>query len=362
MSQSHVPSVSSVGVALADHPYSQAFLAEAIAQRWKGDSSTLRKLTRFHDAMSVQTRHMALSVPEYDAIKDFGAANDAYIRVGTELGGRAVTQALEAAGVSPGEVGSIFFTTVTGLATPTLDARLVNLLGLRSDIRRVPMFGLGCVGGAAGLARLCDHMHAFPEGVGVLLSVELCSLTIQNEMSVPNLIASGLFADGAAAVVVAGSARSGNHTTREATTQRSARVVASKSTFFPNTERVMGWDIGQNGFKIVLSADVPIIVHNQLPPAVDSFLKEQGLVRGDIPHWICHPGGPKVIDAIERALELEPNALSATRDSLSRVGNMSSASVLHVLSEKMRVASPGDRGLLLAMGPGFCAELVLLEW
>jgi alkylresorcinol/alkylpyrone synthase len=139
-------------------------------------------------------------------------------------------------------------------------------------------------------------------------------------------------------------------------------VVETRSAFFPDTERVMGWDIGSTGFKVVLSADVPAIVEQHLPREVDGFLRDHGLSRGDVRHWICHPGGPKVISAIETSLELPANALAITRESLASVGNLSSASVLHVLGKTQQRAVPGDIGILMAMGPGFCAELVLLSW
>ena len=353
------PHIGAVEVALPEHRYPQKELFALLARRWSRAPRNVARLASLHEAVGVEGRHTALPLDEYETLDTFGKANDAFIRVGTELGARAVTAALAQAGLAAGDVGAIFFTTVTGLAVPTLDARLVNVLGLRPSVRRVPMFGLGCVGGAAGLARTADHLRAYPEDVAVLLSVELCSLTLQDDLSVANLIASGLFGDGAAAVVLHGA-----RATRPAggTAFTPARVVASRSAFFPDTERVMGWDIGEHGFKVVLSAEVPSMVHRHLPREVDAFLGEHGLRRSDIAHWVCHPGGPKVITAMEDALALPEGALAITRRSLAAVGNLSSASVLHVLAQTGRSARRGDLGVLMAMGPGFCAELVLLEW
>ncbi|MDF2694278.1 MAG: chalcone synthase, partial [Labilithrix sp.] len=297
---------------------------------------------------------------EYDGLADFGVANDAFIRVGTELAASAVRGAVERAGVAIEDIDAIFFTTVTGIAAPTIDARLVNVLHLRRDIRRTPMFGLGCVGGAAGLARAANYLEGHPGQIAVLLSVELCSLTLQDDFSIANIVASGLFGDAAAALVLVGGRRGGGASS--SLPRASARVIATRSAFFEDTERVMGWDVGATGFKVVLSADVPDIVRAGLPAEVDELLGDHGLDRADIHHWICHPGGPKVISAMEEALELAPGALALTRASLASVGNLSSASVLHVLGQTQDRASPGDLGVLMAMGPGFCAELVLLAW
>jgi alkylresorcinol/alkylpyrone synthase len=277
--------------------------------------------------------------------------------VSLEVGEQAVRRALDAAGLQPRDVDHLFFVTVTGIGTPSLDARLVNRLGLRPDVKRTPIFGLGCVAGAAGTARASDVLRAFPDQVAVLLSVELCSLTLQREdVSIANVIASGLFGDGAAAMVLSGADRP--------PPGAAPRVIATRSVFYPDTERIMGWDLVEGGFKVVLSAKVPSIVTEHVRDDVDGFLAAQGLGRGDIRHWIAHTGGPKVLQAFESALELPPEALQRSWDSLRKTGNLSSASVLFVLSELLASgeARPGDLGLLMAMGPGFCAELVLLRW
>jgi alkylresorcinol/alkylpyrone synthase len=300
-------------------------------------------------------RHLALPIEEYDGLTTWGKANDAWIRVAQEVGARAVLDALGRAGLSPSDVDALIFVSVTGVATPSIDARLMNLLGLPSRVKRMPIFGLGCVAGAAGIARAADYVRGYPDQVAVLLSVELCSLTLQPEdLSIPNLIASGLFGDGAAAVVVAGADRPAS----------GPRVVDSRSVFYPDSERVMGWDISEAGFKIVLSSDVPVVAREKLRPDVDAFLAEHGLTRADISSWVCHPGGPKVLEAMQESLELPPGALDVTWRSLQEVGNLSSTSVLLVLADTLanHRPPPGSWGMLLAMGPGFCSELVLLRW
>jgi alkylresorcinol/alkylpyrone synthase len=299
---------------------------------------------------------LALPIEEYAALTDFTKANDAYINVALDLGEAALRQALDAAGIEPDEVDLVVTTSVTGLAVPSLDARLAHRVGLRQDVKRVPLFGLGCVAGAAGIARLHDYLQGWPGHVAVLLAVELCSLTFQrDDVSVANLIAVSLFGDGAAAVVAVGSQRANG--------ARGPQVLAARSRLYPDSEAVMGWRIGATGFRIVLSADVPLIAERFLYKDVCGFLADHGLTLSDIAAWVCHPGGPKVIDAVQSAFDLPAQALARTRASLARIGNLSSVSVLDVLRDTLSPPPPdGALGLMMAMGPGFCSELVLLRW
>jgi alkylresorcinol/alkylpyrone synthase len=347
--------IASVGRALPPHYYDQDTLLAALRQRWADQYFNLDRLERLHRNVLVGGRHLALPIEEYAQLTTWGKANDAWIRVAQEVGGAAVLDALAKAGLGVEDVDAIFFVSVTGIATPSIEARLINRIGLPTRIKRVPIFGLGCVAGAAGIARAADYVRAFPDQVAVLLSVELCSLTLQAEdLSIPNLIASGLFGDGAGAVAVVGERRA----------EPGPRIVDTRSIFYPGSERVMGWDISESGFQIVLSADVPQVVRDFVRRDVDTFLADNGLTRADIASWVCHPGGPKVLEAMQETLELPAGALDVTWNSLQTVGNLSSTSVLLVLAdtlEKHRPA-PGSYGMLMAMGPGFCSELVLLRW
>jgi alkylresorcinol/alkylpyrone synthase len=228
-------------------------------------------------------------------------------------------------------------------------------MNLPVNIKRVPIFGLGCVAGAAGISRAADYVLAYPKQVAAVLSVELCSLTLQQEdISIANIISSGLFGDGAAAVLVSGAERKDD----------GPEILATRSVFYPNSEHVMGWDISEKGFRIVLSREVPEVVENHLAGDVDAFLEEQGLTRSDIESWVLHTGGPRVLEATATALDLPEGALAASWDCLRRNGNLSSASVLFVLEEVMMKRRPaaGTYSILAAMGPGFCSELVLLRW
>ena len=347
----------SVGTALPPNWVDQETLISVFREHWAKEHFNVERIEELHRSVQVGGRYLALPLEEYLPLTRFSERNDAFNRVSLDLGEQAVRRALADAGLQPRDVDHLFFVTVTGIATPSLDARLVNRLGLRQDVKRTPIFGLGCVAGAAGTARASDVLRAFPEQVAVVLSVELCSLTLQREdVSIANIIASGLFGDGAAAMVLSGADRPASGA--------APRVLATRSVFYPDTERIMGWDVVEGGFKVVLSAKVPSLVTEHVRSDVDAFLSEQGLRRGDIRHWIAHTGGPKVLQAFEAALELPPEALRRSWDSLRRTGNLSSASVLFVLSELLASGDPrpGELGLLMAMGPGFCAELVLLRW
>jgi alkylresorcinol/alkylpyrone synthase len=345
----------STSTAYPPNYYSQREVVDALLAFWGGDRQIAAVLERLHLRTGVDGRHFARRLDEYAALDTWGKVNNVWIEVAEELGERAIDCALRHAGLRREQIGAIFFVTVTGVASPSIDARLVNRMGLNRNIRRNPIFGLGCVAGAAGLARAADYVKAHPDQVAVLLSVELCSLTWQrDDLSVANLISSGLFGDGAAAVLVAGAE----------VPRRGPKILANQCVFYPDTEDVMGWDISEQGFRIVLSPDVPKVVRENLGRDVDAFLATQGLTRGDIGTWIMHTGGPKVLEASAESLGLEREALEVSWEALRKVGNLSSASVLVVLDEVMkhRRPAPGTKSVLSAMGPGFCAEMLLLEW
>ncbi|MGA1152167.1 MAG: type III polyketide synthase, partial [bacterium] len=256
------------------------------------------------------------------------------------------------------QVQLLMSTTVTGIAVPSLEARLMNQLPFAPTTRRIPLFGLGCLAGTAGIARCADYLRAYPTHAALLLSVELCSLTLQKQdLSVANLIASGLFGDGAAAALLVGD----EHPLASAAP---VGVLDSCSVFFPDSEEVMGWEVSASGLKIVLSPGVPHYTREALPGPLKDFLAQHNLKLGEIRHWVSHPGGPKVIDALEEGLALPAGTLNRTRQSLAEIGNLSSTSVLIILEEWLRdrIAEPGDWGMMLSMGPGFCAEAALLRW
>jgi alkylresorcinol/alkylpyrone synthase len=346
---------------LPPHRYPQREITETFAEICLGPEGRRQLLQRLHSSAQVGSRNLALPLERYRDLGGFGAANDAFLEESVALGSRAVLGALEQAGLAPEDVDVVLSTTVTGFAVPSIEARVATAIGLRPDVRRMPLMGLGCLGGSAGVARLHDYLLGHPDHVGVLLSVELCSLTLQrDDDSTANLVASGLFGDGAAAVVMAGADRR----PPAGASWDGPHVVDSRSHLYPGTERAMGWDIGGSGLKIVLGAEVPSLVEQYLADDVKGLLAAHDLALEDVTGWVCHPGGPKVIQAIQSVLGLDDDALALTWRSLADVGNLSSASVLHVLHDTMarRSHPAGSAGVLMAMGPGFCAELVLLRW
>jgi alkylresorcinol/alkylpyrone synthase len=347
--------IASAASAFPKHYYSQKFLLEQLEHYWGDRLRNPQMLARLHRNVTVEGRHLALPAEKYYEITTWGQANDAWIKVAQELGEQALCRALHHAGLGPSELGALFFTSVTGISSPSIDALLINRMGLSPNIRRVPIFGLGCVAGAAGIARAADYVRAYPSQVAALVSVELCSLTIQrDDLSVANLISSGLFADGSAAVIVTG----------DDLNAVGPDVVATRSIFYPHTEEMMGWNVSEKGFRITLSPQVPVLIREHLGQDVDAFLAEHGHKRSDIGSWVLHTGGPKVLEATADALDLHDGQLDASWDCLKRVGNLSSASVLVVLEDVMRNRrpEPGTLGVLAAMGPGFCSELLLLQW
>jgi alkylresorcinol/alkylpyrone synthase len=341
--------------ALPRHYYPQHVLMNALKQHWTGRLQNPSSLERFFSNVSVGGRFLAYPLEKYLELDTFGKCNAHWIKAAEELGQQAICRATARAGVQPRDIDALFFVSVTGVASPSIDARLINRMGLSPNLKRIPIFGLGCVAGAAGIARAADYVRAFPHHVAALVSVELCSLTLQrDDLSVANIISAGLFGDGAACAIVAG-----------ADCELSGpQILATRSVFYPDTEDVMGWDISEKGFTIVLSADVPKVVQENLGRDVDAFLANEGLSRGEIGSWILHTGGPKVLEATAAALDLPEGALDASWHCLRKTGNLSSASVLFVLEEVMvrRRPAPGTYSILAAMGPGFCAELVLLRW
>ena len=347
--------IASVGSAFPKHYYPQKVLSAALKKYWNGRLNNPEVVDRMHAHAEIDGRFLALPVDAYYEMTTWGQANDAWIECAQDLGQQALCRALVGAGLSPQDVDALFVVSVTGIASPSLDARLVNRMGMSPHVKRIPIFGLGCVAGAAGIARAADYVRAFPHHVAALLSVELCSLTLQKEdVSMANLISSALFGDGAAAVVVAGAERN----------YRGAEILDTRSVFYPETEHVMGWDISEKGFQIVLSPTLPQLIVDHLGHDVDAFLADHGLGRKDIGRWILHTGGPKILEATGTALGLSKEEMGASWECLRKVGNLSSASVLLVLEEVFERQRPeaGTYSLLAAMGPGFCSELVLLRW
>jgi alkylresorcinol/alkylpyrone synthase len=309
----------------------------------------------------IDSRSLAMPVDWYLEPHGFAERNEAYAKIGLDLVEDAATKALAESGLDAADVDAVVMVSTTGIATPSLEARLSNRMGLRPDIARVPLFGLGCAGGVAGLARAADLAKADPDANVLLVAMELCSLSfdITTALGLGNggvdkksLVAASLFADGCAAAVVSG----------DRTGAEGLRWVAGASHLFPQTERVMGWDVADDHLEVVLSPGIPDLVRAELAGILRPFLAKHNGAR-DPAHWILHPGGARVVDAFRNALGLRGDELRWTEQVLRRHGNMSSPTALFVLEEASRLGAfgSGDRLLAAALGPGFCGEFALLE-
>lgn len=352
-----MPRIAAVATALPPHRYSQDELIAAFRELWAERHFNLDRIEQFHRNVLVGGRSLALPLEQYRRLTGLGATNAAWTEAALAIGQQVTSDLLEQASLPPQEIDQFVSTTITGLAVPSIEARLMNRMPFPTHMKRTPIFGLGCLAGAAGVARLHDLLRHSDEA-GILLSIELCSLTLQREdLSIANIVSSGLFGDGAAAVLMLGDKH-------PAVREDMPETIDSRAIFFPDSERVMGWDVVDSGFKIVLSSAVAEFARDNLRPGIEAFLADHDLKLADIPLWIAHPGGPKVIEAMTQALDLPADALALSLESLAQVGNLSSASVLFILKESLARRRPaaGSYGLLLAMGPAFCAEAVLLRF
>jgi alkylresorcinol/alkylpyrone synthase len=347
-----------VAPVLPANVYSQSEITNTIAPMVTADATRQAVLRRLHAGSRVDTRHLVMPIERYLDESTFTQSNDMFIEVAADLAERALRVALDTAGLAPQDVDFVMFTSVTGISAPSIDALLVARLGLRSDVKRVPMYGLGCVAGAAGIARVNDYLVGHPNHVAVLLAVELCSLTFQrNDDSTANLVATGLFGDGAAAVVMVGDERAAR---MPAT---GPDVVDARSALYPDTESVIGFTASETGFRIILTAQVSEVIEANFGRDVTGFLGDNDLAIADIATWIAHPGGPRVLEQFQSSLGLADGVFDNSWRSLAAVGNLSSVSVLHILAEELAAPhQPGSHGALFALGPGVSAELLLLRW
>ncbi len=349
----------STTVGFPEHYYTQNTLLATAQQEWKSKrASILKPLEQFYTNVKVKGRYLAWPLERYKEPSTFEERNDAYIEMALELGEKTICDLLDQVQISPQEIDQLTTISTTGIAVPALDARLMNRIPFSRRMKRLPLFGLGCMGGAAAIARTADYLQGHSNEAVILFAVELCSLTIQrDDLSLANLVASGLFGDGAAAVLMVGD----DHPLAQ---PGLPRVIDSQSQFFPETEHIMGWDVTNSGFKVLLSADIASLARSEVRPSMEAFLDKHGLTIADIDHWLVHPGGPKVIEALKDGLGLPDEAFALSWECLAEAGNISSASVLLILDKTMRdlQPKPGEYGVLMAMGPAFSAELVLLQW
>lgn len=342
-----------------------SILTQADAQSGIGGlfSAALGGESRLLDVFAnarIEERHVCMPLDWYREDHSFAEKNALYVEHAVRLSAEATRRALAIADLAPTEIDHVLFVSSTGIATPSIDTLLAGELGFRADIRRTPVWGLGCAGGAVGLALARDFARADPTARILLVALELCSLTFQrNDCSKRNLIAAALFGDGAAAAIVAG----GGVPAPRREGPRPLSILASASTLWPATRDIMGWSVDADGLTVVLSRDLPSFVRREIRPRLLPFLEGQGLGLADIAHMVAHPGGVKVLDAWAEALDLPAGAFRHARDVLRSYGNMSSPSCLFVLERFLAAdeIAVGDRALVSALGPGFAMEFVLLR-
>ncbi|MGE5464287.1 MAG: type III polyketide synthase [Syntrophothermus sp.] len=354
-----MPVIVSTTTGFPEHYYSQNTLLNEAQQEWKKvRPSIVKPLEQFYTNVKVNGRYLAWPLERYKERTTFEERNHAYVQAALDLGEKTICALLDQVQMSPQEVDQLTTVSTTGISVPSLDARLMNRIPFSRGMKRLPLFGLGCMGGAASISRTADYLQGHPGDAVVIFAVELCSLTIQrDDLSLANIVASGLFGDGSAAVLMVGD----DHPLAK---QGMPRVIDSQSQFFPETEHIMGWDVTDSGFKVMLSADIASLAQSEVRPGMESFLGRHGLTIDHIDHWLVHPGGPKVIEALAAGLGLPAEALALSWETLAEVGNISSASVLLILDKTLKRLhpKPGEYGMLMAMGPAFSAELVLLQW
>ena len=307
------------------------------------------------DNTEIITRNFCKPLSYYAEPNTFEERNNDYIELALKYSVQAIEECVVKADIEKEDITDILFVSTTGLATPSMDALIVNKMRLNPHINRTPVWGLGCGGGVSGMAKACTIAKANPDAVVLLVAVELCSLTlIKSDYSKSNFIGSSLFSDGIAACIVKGD----NHGSNQ-----SINYIASSSKLYYDSLDVMGWEFKDTGFKVLFSKDIPTFINENLKQDIGEFLAKHNLQLSDIKNFIFHPGGKKVLDAYTNALQVEGDFLKHTREVMNDNGNMSSATVLYVLERFLNANIPqGEHGLMLSFGPGFSAQRVLLKW
>lgn len=351
-----VPTIVSVSSALPPNVVPQAVLKEAVASAFSGlvPDMDVQRIRALFDRSRIDRRQFVMPIDWYLAPRSPGERHAVFVEKGLDLLVRASRACLDKAGCRPDDVDHVIFVTTTGFSTPTLDCHLINRLGLPPGTTRLPVWGLGCAAGAAGLARAFDYCLGRPGSRVLVAALETCSLTLlEEDRSKKNLVALSLFSDGCAAALVAGDGAGGSP---------GPRILATRSHLYPDSYRIMGWDVVDGGFQLVLSPDLPDFVRTAFRPRIDAFLGSHDLRLRDVAHYIMHPGGAKVIDAVREALGLADGELRFAEGVLRDHGNLSSVSVLLVLERWMAAVGSDEPGygLLAAFGPGFSAEMALL--
>ncbi len=352
-----VPTPRLLGVACAVPPHAidQGTIRDATRSIFGPKLRDFERLAPVFDNASISTRYASRPLDWYLSERRWSEKNAAYLETALDLLEQAAVACIARSGRQPADIDAVVTVSSTGIATPSLDAVLIERLGLRPDTVRLPVFGLGCAGGVLGLARAADLARARPGTTVLLLVVELCTLTVrQGDLSATNIVATALFGDGAAAVLLCCDGADGSPE------RDRPRITAAGEHTWPGTRNIMGWRVTEDGLGVIFSQDIPTLIRQRLPSVLSTFLERQGLTLADLDGVICHPGGVKVLNALEEVLAPVSDGLQHSWDVLRDYGNMSAVTVLFVLERRLAAGSRG-RHLMSAFGPGFTAAFLLLD-
>jgi alkylresorcinol/alkylpyrone synthase len=349
----YMPSVSAISKIDFAHKLDQQFVKEYVRNMFADDFPLVERLIDAFDNTEIRERNFCQSLDYYDKHHSFQDHNLEYIRISLEYSIIAIEEVLTKANISKNDITDIIFVSTTGLATPSLDALIINKMRLNPNINRIPMWGLGCAAGVAAVSKANIIAQVNPDAVILIVAVELCSLTfLRDDFSKSNFIASSLFSDGVAAAIVKGDNHSEKH---------SIKILTSRSKLYYDHLDVMGWDFLDSGFKVIFSKDIPTIIDSHIKDDVFSFLSSNDLALSDIKNFIFHPGGKKVLTAYEESMQITKEQIRNTRETMNEYGNMSGGTVLYVFEKFLREGFQDGYGLMLAVGPGFSSEMVLLD-
>lgn len=345
-----VPQIYSLSTAVPSHELDQSAVAESVTNIFSSKFSDFSKLSKVFDNCGIRKRHSAQPIDWYLTPHNWPERSEVYLDTGTDLFIEAAQKAMDQAGIEGEDIGTVVTVSSTGIATPSLEARAAKALGLSADVSRVPVFGLGCAGGVTGLSLAARLAEARPDKHVLLVVVELCTLAVRlDQITKANIVALALFGDGAAAAVIKADDRE----------QGLASIENGVEHSWPDTLDIMGWSVDPEGFGVIFDRSIPSFASENLAPALKHICEHYGVDQREIGRFICHPGGAKVIEAIESALMLQTGTLDHERDILAEYGNMSAPTALFVLDKVIQAGMP-ERSMIMALGPGFTLSTAML--